>query len=233
MNYQKPSIVDVTLMDDKGRSLYFHDMSDGSRSLELLLNTAYNKGLIPSTASIGKGKDSLAYVIFHLNPKKINIIGYLIDLTKEIPECEFNIRSSSTSKIYFELSCDTKDREQLFTRITEIIDENSIKSSANHNHTLLMTVYNIAKIMEDVAKAQIIFATNEKLYNQGKCVMTIYKEKQNTKINIKNAITVEKVIYEMKTKSALNLPVIFFCSFEELRNFYFELDDIVYGKEGD
>lgn len=96
-----------------------------------------------------------------------------------------------------------------------------------------MTVYNIAKIMEDVAKAQIIFATNEKLYNQGKCVMTIYKEKQNTKINIKNAITVEKVIYEMKTKSALNLPVIFFCSFEELRNFYFELDDIVYGKEGD
>lgn len=70
MNYQKPSIVDVTLMDDKGRSLYFHDMSDGSRSLELLLNTAYNKGLIPSTASIGKGKDSLAYVIFHLNPKK-------------------------------------------------------------------------------------------------------------------------------------------------------------------
>ena len=40
-----------------------------------------------------------------------------------------------------------------------------------------------------------------------------------------------------KEKAALNLPTIFFCSFEQLRNFYFELDETVYGEneniEGD
>ena len=231
MNYTKPSIVDVTLMDDKGRSLYFHDMSENSRPLELLLHTAYNNEIIPSIASPGEGPKSLAYIIFHLNPKKLNIIGCLMDLTTEIPNCEFNIRSDSTSKIYVELSCDPEDGDQMFTRIKEEIEDNMINTNHTHNYQIMSTVYNIAKITEDVIKAQILFATNAKLYTQGKCGMSIYKEKQNTKVSIKNAVPISSVIEEIKTKAALNLPTVFFCTFEELRNFYFELDDTVYGKE--
>ena len=61
--------------------------------------------------------------------------------------------------------------------------------------------------------------------------MSIYKEKQNTKVSVKNAVPISSVIEEIKTKAALKLPTVFFCTFEELRNFYFELDDTVYGKE--
>ena len=233
MNYTKPSIVDVTLMDDKGRSLYFHDMSEGSRILELLLYTAYNNEIIPSIASTGKKDKDLAYIIFHLNPKKLNIIGCLMDLTTEIPNCEFNIRSDSTSKIYVELSCDSENADQMFTRIKEEIEDNMINTNHTHNYQIMSTVYNIAKIINDVINAQILFVTGAKLYTQGKCGVAIYKEKQNTKISFKKAVPINSVIEEIKTKAALNLPAVFFCTFEELRNFYFELDETVYGKEGE
>ena len=221
----------INIEDEKERSIYFHDMAEDSRSLELLLHTCYNNGIIPALASIGHGKSKVAYIILTIDHPHLNTIGRLIDLTLEIPDCEFNVRSRK-NKIYAELSCDRKDGDQLFTRIKEIVEEQTIESKT-HNLTLMNTIYNIAKIINSIIEADILFATNETLYRQGKCGVSIYKEKQINKLNTKKAENISDVIKTLKEKATLNLPTIFFCSFEELRNFYFELDETVYGDEGE
>lgn len=225
-------IKNINIEDSKERSLYYHEMAEDSRSLELLLHTCYNNGIIPVLASKGHGKNKVAYIILTLNHSHLNTIGRLIDLTLEIPESEFNIRSHQ-GKIYAEMSCESKDDDQLFTRIKEIVEETKIEKQT-HNLTIMNTVYNIAKIINNIIEADILFATNETLYSQGKCGISIYKDKQLNKINTKKADNIFEVIKTLKEKATLNLPTIFFCSFEELRNFYFELDEAVYGEnEGD
>ena len=225
-------IKNINIEDDKERGVYFHEMAEDSRSLELLLHTCYNNGIVPSLASIGHGKNKVAYIILSLDHAHLNTIGRLIDLTLEIPDCEFNIRSHQ-GKIYAEMSCDSKDGDQLFTRIKEIVEEQTIENQT-HNLTLMNTIYNIAKIVNSIIEADILFATNETLYSQGKCGVSIYKDKQFNKLNNKKADNILDVIKTLKEKATLNLPTVFFCSFEELRNFYFELDETVYGEnEGD
>ncbi len=225
-------IKNINLENEQERSIYFHEMAEDSRSLELLLHTCYNNGLTPALASIGHGKNQVAYIILKLTHAHLNTIGRLIDLTLEIPNSEFNIRTKH-GKIYAELSCDSKDNDQLFTRIKEIVEETKIEKCA-HNLTLMNTIYNIAKILTDIIDADILFATDETLYSQGKCGIYIYKDKQINKLSTKKTDNIETVIKILKEKATLNLPTIFFCSYEELRNFYFELDETVYGKiEGD
>ena len=225
-------IKNVNLENEQERSIYFHDMAEDSRSLELLLHTCYNNGIMPTLASKGHGKNKVAYIILALDHAHLNTIGRLIDLTLEVPDCEFNIRSHH-GKIFTELSCESKDDDQLFTRIKEIVEETKIEKQT-HNLTLMNTIYNIAKIINNITSADILFATNETLYSQGKCGISIYKDKQINKINTKKADNISDVIKTLKEKATLNLPTIFFCSFEELRNFYFELDETVYGEiEGD
>lgn len=231
MNYKDPSIIDVKLMDEKARSIYFHDMAEGSRSLELLLCTCYNNGVIPSIASKGHGNKSLAYIILCVAKENLNTIGRLIDLVEEIPDCEFNIRTQNHEKLYAELSCDSKDNDQLFTRIKEIIEESRIDTNKNHNYTLMMTIYNIAKIIGSIIEADLLFATNEKLYAQGKCGISFYQGKQINRISSKKIDNIQDVIKELKENATLNLPTVFFCTFEELRTFYFELDEVVYGQD--
>ena len=91
--------------------------------------------------------------------------------------------------------------------------------------------YNISKIIYNIIDAEFIFATNETLYRQGKCGVSIYKEKQLNKINSKKEDNIDDVIKNLKEQATINLPTIFFCSFEQLRTFYFELDEVIYGKE--
>ncbi len=225
-------IKSLNQIDEQERGIYFHEMAEDSRSLELLLHTCYNNKIIPTLASKGHGKNKVAYIILEVDHSHLNTIGRLIDLTIEIPESEFNIRSRS-GKIYAEISCDTKDGDQLFTRIKEIVEEQTIENHT-HNLTLMNTIYNIAKIINNIIQADMLFATNETLYNQGKCGVSIYKDKQFHKLNTKKADDIIAVIKTLKEKATLNLPVLFFCSFEELRTFYFELDETVYGQnEGD
>ena len=225
----------INIEDDKERSIYFHDMAEGSRSLELLLHTCYNNGIVPYLASVGHSKNKVAYIILNVDHAHLNTIGRLIDLTLEVPDSEFNIKSSK-GKIYAELSCDSKDDDQLFTRVKEIVEEQTIETKT-HNLTLMNTIYNIAKIINNIIDADILFATNETLYSQGKCGVSIYKDKQFNKLNTKKSDNILDVIKTLKEKATLNLPTIFFCSFEQLRNFYFELDETVYGEnenvEGD
>ena len=220
-------IKNINIEDDKERGIYFHEMAEDSRSLELLLHTCYNNGIVPTLANKGHGKNKVAYIILTLDHAHLNTIGRLIDLTLEIPDSEFNIRSSK-GKIYAELSCESKDDDQLFTRIKEIVEEQTIENKT-HNLTLMNTVYNIAKIINNIIEADILFATNETLYSQGKCGVSIYKDKQFSKLNTKKADDILDVIKSLKEKATLNLPTVFFCSFEQLRNFYFELDETVYG----
>lgn len=217
--------------NEKERGIYFHEMAGDSRILELLLHTCYNNKIIPVLASQGH-KNKVAYIILEVDHNHLNTIGRLIDLTLEVPDCEFNIRTKN-NKIYAEISCDAKDKDQLFTRIKEIVETQMIENQT-HNITLMNTIYNIAKIINNIIEADILFATNEKLYSQGKCGISIYKEKQFNKLNTKKADNIFDVIIKLKEKGALNLPVLFFCSFEQLRTFYFELDETAYAKnEGD
>ncbi len=220
----------VNLEDENTRAIYFHDMADGSRELELLLNTCYNAGIIPVYANKEKGKNTLAYIILKIEKEHLDAIGMLIDLVEEIPNSEFNIKSDN-SGIYAQLSCESKDSEQLFTRIKDLVDESVFEKKHAYNYTVMSTVYNIAKIVREVTDANILFATNEKLYAQGKCGMSIYKDKQHHKINTKKADDILEVINMLKTKATLNLPTVFFSTFEELRNFYFELDETVYSND--
>lgn len=220
----------INLEDEKIRAQYFHEMAENSRILELLLNTCYKVGIIPLSASKGHGKGTFAYIILKLDKKHLSSIGKLLDLVEEIPDSEFNVRSDG-SGICVEMTCDPKDSEQLFTRINEIIEEANIDNKHTYNYTVMSTVYNIAKIIREVIQADMLFAVNEKLYERGKCGLSIFKSNQINKINNKAADSIEDVIHKLKTKSALSMPVLFFSTFEELRNFYFELDEIVYSKD--
>lgn len=220
----------INLEDDRVRAIYFHDMAQDSRELELLLYTCYNSGLTPLYASKGHGKNTLAYIILKMDKEHLESIGSLIDLVEEIPNSEFNIKSNNEG-ICAELSCESKDSEQLFTRIKDKIEESVIEKKHAYNYTVMSTVYNISKIVKEVTDANILFATNEKLYAQGKCGLSIYNEKQQNKINTKKADNIIDVINMLKEKATLNLPSVFFCTFEELRNFYFELDETVYSNE--
>lgn len=214
--------------NEKEKSLYFHDMAQGSRTLELLLHTCFNNGIIPILAKNGQDK-KMAYVILKVDYNHLNTIGKLIDITLEIPESEFNIKSHGKD-IYAEISCLSQDDDQLFTSIKEIVEEATINKNT-HNLTLMNTIYNISKIIYNIIDAEFIFATNETLYRQGKCGISIYKEKQLNKINSKKEDNIDDVIKNLKEQATINLPTIFFCSFEQLRTFYFELDEVIYGKE--
>lgn len=213
---------------EKEKSLYFHDMAQGSRTLELLLHTCFNNGIIPILAKNGQDK-KMAYIILKVDYNHLNTIGKLIDITLEIPESEFNIKSHGKD-IYAEISCLSQDDDQLFTSIKEIVEEATINKNT-HNLTLMNTIYNISKIIYNIIDAEFIFATNETLYRQGKCGVSIYKEKQLNKINSKKEDNIDDVIKNLKEQATINLPTIFFCSFEQLRTFYFELDEVIYGKE--
>ena len=94
----------------------------------------------------------------------------------------------------------------------------------------MISVYNIAKIVKEAIDADLMFALDKKLYDQGKCYLSIYKEKQNSKLNIKKANNIENVLEKLK-RSVLHMPTVLLCTFEELRTFYFELDEIVYSKD--
>ncbi|MBR3198540.1 MAG: hypothetical protein IKG27_00840 [Bacilli bacterium] len=217
----------VNLEDEKTRAIYFHDMAEDSRELELLLNTCYNYKIIPLRASKGKGKDSLAYIILKIDKNNIENISMLMDLVKEIPNCEFNVKSNNDS-LCAELSCDSKDSEQLFTRIKDVIEESLIEKKHVYNFTVMKTIYNIAKIVGAVTEADILFAVDENLYTQGKCALSIYKENHPHKLNTKKPDNIIEVIETLKNKATLNIPTVFFCTFQELRTFYFELDETVY-----
>lgn len=223
---------EVDLTDEKERAIYYHEMAEGSRSLELLLNTCFKLGLKPISASKGHGKDSLAYIIIKVDKDCLTTIGRLLDLVEDIPNSEFNIKSDKNG-IYAEMTCETLDSEQLFTRTKEVIEEMPLKNKHTYNYTVMSTIYNISKIVREVLEADMLFAVNEKLYEMGKCGLSIYKPKQIYKINSKKADNIEDVIYKLKTKSALHMPTLLFCTFEEIRNFYFELDEVVYSKDGD
>lgn len=224
-------VKNINLEDEKERSVYFHNMAGDSRSLELLLHTCYKNGIPPILASTQSSKNKIAYIILTVDYNHLNTIGRLIDLTLEIPTSEFNIKSQN-GKLYAEISCDSKNDDQLFTRIKEIIEEQAFENQP-HNLTLMKTIYNISKIISSIIEADILFATNEQLYSQGKCGISIYKDKQIHKLNTKKADNISDVIKTLQDKATLNLPALFFCSFEELRNFYFELDETVYGNEGE
>lgn len=221
--------MNINIENEKDRSIYFHEMATDSRSLELLLHTCYNNGLIPVLADRGRNKDKLAYIVLKVDFNHLNTAGRLIDLTLEIPESEFNIKTHN-GEMYVEMSCLPQDNDQLFTRVKEIVEEATI-NKLSHNQTLMNTIYNISKIIYSIIDADFLFATNETLYSQGKCGVSIYQGKQLNKVNTKKEDNIDDVIKTLKEKATLNLPTIFFSTFEQLRTFYFELDEVIYGKE--
>lgn len=224
--------VKAILEDEKQRARYFHEMAGDSRTLELLLNTCYRIGITPLSASDGSKEGMLSNIVLEMDKHHLSSIGMLMDLVEDIPNTEFNIKSNSNG-ISAELSCNTKDGEQLFTLIKDTLEASVIDKNHHYSYTVMSTVYNIAKIVREALEANVSFATNEKLYDLGKCGVSIYKDNQTDKVDAKNPDDIYEIIDKLKTKFALHLPTIFFCSFEELRTFYFELDETVYSKDID
>lgn len=220
----------INLEDEKRRSLYFHEMAGNSRTLELLLNTCYRIGIIPFGAGTGKGKGTLAHIILKIDKDHFNSIGMLMEIVEDIENAEFNIKSDEHG-IYAQLSCDSKDSEELFTIIKDTLEASVLEKKHLYSYTIMSTVYNISKIVREILDADVTFAINEKLYDIGRCGLSIYKRNQKNKIESRKADDVYDVIDKLKTKSALHLPTVFFCRFDELRTFYFELDEIVYSKD--
>ena len=227
MNRLKDSI---DLNDEKRRSLYFHEMAGESRTLELLLNTCYRIGITPYGAGTGQGKGTLAYIILKVDKNHFNSLGMLMDLVKDIENTEFNIKSDEHG-IYAQLSCDSTNNEELFTLIKDTIEASVLEKKHLYSYTIMSTVYNISKIVREVLDADVTFGINEKLYDIGRCGLSIYKRSQKNKVDSRKADDIYDVINKLKTKSALHLPTVFFCRFDELRTFYFELDEIVYSKD--
>lgn len=215
------------LEDDKTRSEYFHDLAEGSRTLELLLNTSYNFGMIVS--NINLKKEETIYIVIEFNKNHLHIIGALIDLVSEIETTEYSIKCDKNG-YKVKLSCPKIESEELFIRTKEIIEECYYEKKQTFNYKIISSIYNIAKIVREVIEANILFAIDKKLYDQGKCYLSIYNDKQISKINIKKANNIDIVLEKLR-KSVLHMPTVLLCTFEELRTFYFELDEIVYSKD--
>lgn len=220
----------INLDDEKRRSLYFHEMAGDSRTLELLLNTCYRIGIIPYGAGKGKGKGTFAHIILKIDKQNFNSIGMLMELVEHFDNAEFNIKSDEHG-IYAQLSCDSKDSEELFTVIKDTLEASVLEKKHLYSYTIMSTVYNISKIVREILDADVTFAINGKLYDAGRCGLSIYKRSQKNKLDSRKTDDIYDVIDKLKTKSALHLPTIFFCRFDELRTFYFELDEIVYSKD--
>lgn len=213
--------------DDTTRAEYFHDLAEGSRALELLLNASYNFGMVVSKISINQGDK--VYIVFSFDKKHLNVVGALMDLVPEIDSFEYNVkRDRDGYKI--KLSCSNESSEELFIRTKEIMEDFIFEKKQNYNYKVMSSVYNIGKIVKEVIDADILFAVDKKIYDQGKCYLFIYKSKQILDVDVKKAATIEKVLDKLK-KSVLRMPTVLFCTFEELRTFYFELDEIVYSKD--
>lgn len=221
------------LEDEKTRAQYFHDLAENSRALELLLNTSYNFGMVPVNLNLDNKKSEKIYIVFEFEKNNLQIVGALIDLTGEIKSCEYNIKYDRDG-YRIKLSCNKDESEELFIRTKEIIEEYSYGNKQTYNYKIVISIYNIAKIVKEVIDADMLFALDKKLYDQGKCYLSIYKEKQTSKLNIKKANNINDVLEKLK-RSVLHMPTVLLCSFEELRTFYFELDEIAYSKdiEGD
>ena len=221
------------LEDEKTRAQYFHDLAENSRALELLLNTSYNFGMVPVNLNLDNKKSEKIYIVFEFEKNNLQIVGALIDLTGEIKSCEYNIKYDRDG-YRIKLSCNKDESEELFIRTKEIIEEYSYGNKQTYNYKIVISIYNIAKIVKEVIDAEMLFALDKKLYDQGKCYLSIYKEKQTSKLNIKKANNINEVLEKLK-RSVLHMPTVLLCSFEELRTFYFELDEIAYSKdiEGD
>ena len=217
------------LEDDNTRAQYFHDLAENSRALELLLNTSYNFGILPVKLNLNPKKGETIHIVFEFGKKNLQAIGSLMDLVGEIKSCEYNIKCDREG-YRVKLSCDKNESEELFIRTKEIIEEYGYENKQTFNYKIMISVYNIAKIVKEVIEADLLFAIDKKLYNQGKCYLAIYKDKQMTKLNIKKANNISVVLEKLK-KSVLHMPTVLLCTFEELRTFYFELDEIVYSKD--
>ena len=217
------------LEDDNTRAQYFHDLAENSRALELLLNTSYNFGIIPVNLNLDTKKNEIIYIVFEFKKKHLQTIGALMNLVEEITTCEFNIKCDREG-YRIKLSCNKEKSEELFIRTKEIIEEYAYENKQTFNYKIMISVYNIAKIVKEAIDADLMFALDKKLYDQGKCYLSIYKEKQNSKLNIKKANNIENVLEKLK-RSVLHMPTVLLCTFEELRTFYFELDEIVYSKD--
>lgn len=217
------------LEDEKTRAQYFHDLAENSRALELLLNTSYNFGIVPVNLNLNSKKNETIYIVFEFEKKHLQTVGALMDLVEEIKSCDYNIKCDREG-YRLKLSCDKSECEELFIRTKEIIEEYAYENKQTFNYKIMISVYNIAKIVREVIEADILFALDKKLYDQGKCYLSIYKDKQISKLNIKKANNIEVVLEKLK-KSVLHMPTVLLCTFEELRTFYFELDEIVYSKD--
>lgn len=217
------------LEDEKTRAQYFHDLAENSRALELLLNTSYNFGIIPVNLNLNPKKSETIYIVFEFEKKNLQTVGALMDLVGEIKSCEYNIKCDREG-YKVKLSCNKSESEELFIRIKEIIEEYAYENRETFNNKIMISIYNIAKIVKEVIDADLLFALDKKLFDQGKCYLSIYKDRQTLKLNIKKANDISKVLEKLK-KSVLHMPTVLLCTFEELRTFYFELDEIVYSKD--
>lgn len=223
----------IDLENEEEKAKYFHELAGASRILELLLYTCYQNGLIPSDANSGNKenkKNSIAYVSVDFGKNNLPTLGALMNIIAEIKNSEFNIKCDKDG-FHLEISCDSQDSEKMFLEIKEIIEQNTLEKSYNYNYTIISSIYNIAKIIKETIDADVLFATNNKLLGLGKCCISVYKGRQINKINMKKPDKIDVIISKLKKESVLNLPAVFFCTFQELRNFYFELDEIVYTKE--
>lgn len=222
------------LKDEKQRARYFHDMAGESRTLELLLNTCFRIGIVPLSASNGGKEGMVSNLLLKVEKHNLNSIGTMMDLIEEIPNSEFNIKSN-LKEITAEFSFKSTDSDGLFTLIKDKLEESVIEKNHRYSYTVISTVYNISKIVRETLESSLTFATNEKLYDLGKCGVSIYKDNETKKLNKRKPDNIHEIISKLKTKYVLHLPTLFFCTFEELRTFYFELDETVYSKdiEGD
>lgn len=222
----------INLEDENEKSKFFHELAGTSRVLELLLYTCYQNGLIPNSANSGnsENKKSIAYISVDFDQSNLGTLGSIMNMVSEIPNSEFNIKCDADG-FHAQLSCNVEDSEKMFLDLKELIEQNVLDQKHDYNYTIISSIYNIAKIIKETIDADVLFATDSQLFGFGKCCISIYKGRQINKIDMKKADKIDTIISNLKKESVLNLPSVVFCTFQELRNFYFELDEIVYTKK--
>ena len=217
------------LENEETRSEYFHDLAEDSRSLELLLNASYSFGMTVSNIKMKKTESS--FIIFEFKKNLLHVVSALMELVSEFDSTEYSIKCDRDG-YKVKLTYLKDNSEELFIRIKEIMEESVYEKKQTFNYKVISSVYNIAKIVKEAIDADILFAIDKKLFGQGKCYLAIYKDKQILKLNFKKADNLDTILEKLK-QSVLRMPTVLLCSFEELRTFYFELDEIVYSKDLD
>ena len=151
--------IDITTLDEEEKKQAFHEWAEGSIALEELFKVFDKKGLITIGSCSGEPeyhqedtgeKPPMAYVAFLIDDSQIESLKTIYDeLIESRTDCKIVLIPNPNYKgIFCSITCDLKNREEVFSQISKVIKEpnKDLKHEKEFNNflSIFRGLYNMA-----------------------------------------------------------------------------------------